>query len=77
MTELRDNSGFIRPFKRTTDKQPSEKGTVVVGGVKYNVSIWPTKVGEDGSEYRSIKFDIPDPTKLSLNKMKSSEQAPF
>lgn len=75
MTELRDNSGFIRPFKRTTDKQPSEKGTCVVGGVKYNVSIWPAKVGEDGSEYRSIKFDIPDPSKLSLKP--KSDEAPF
>jgi hypothetical protein len=53
MSEERDNSGVL--FKNDKhvegDRQPNYRGPAIIGGVKYEVSLWrkeSKKLGKDG-----------------------------
>ena len=61
MYEQRDNSGSLfKNDKKTTDKHPDYKGTVMVNGVEYWISSW-LKTGKSGVKFMSLAFTPKEP----------------
>ena len=58
--EDRDMSGalFANEYKDEKDhKQPSARGTVMIGGKKYHVAAWTRFNSVTGKKYFSLKFE--------------------
>jgi len=58
-----DTGVLFKNPKKTTDKHPDYKGSMLIGGAEYWLSAWVNEVrsGErQGEKYMSIKFDLKD-----------------
>jgi hypothetical protein len=67
MSEERDNSGVLfKNDKRTKDTQPNYRGPAIIGGMKYEVSLWrkeSKKLDKDGKPivFLSTSYKLIDP----------------
>ena len=57
--EQKDNTGvFFNNNKKDSDKHPDFTGSILVEGIKKDVSIWKNK-SKNGNDYYSMSFKDP------------------
>lgn len=47
--EIKEGQIFLHKNEGQAGKQPVMRGTVMIGGVAYDVALWGSKSGKDGS----------------------------
>lgn len=53
--QIQDGQIFVHKNAKQEGKQPSHKGSLMIDGVEYELALWPSKSGKDGSFSGKVK----------------------
>lgn len=80
--EHKEGQGSLFKNEKQNDRQPDFKGTILIGGVTYEIAAW-TRRTQNGKEYFSLQASLPrqnDVNRQPSNRPEpqvASEVAPF